>query len=123
MGAVKYTEDCQETREFKHETLQDSIDNYAKAIDWGTAAWSRRIELLDNEGKTLAVKWLRSPVRKEWTLERTVARIRELWGDEAVDRYLDLQEPNVPWENCIDCERITPRNPETLQCVYKESHE
>ena len=123
MAVVKYTEDFKDTKEMKYPSLQEAIDAYARCVDWGFAGWSRRVEILDDEGKQVALKWLRSPIRKEWSLEQTVLRIRTLGGDEAVDRYLDLHEPNVPWEFCLDCDAITPRNPETIRCVYLELHE
>lgn len=123
MSTIKYTEDFMPTKEKTYGSLQEAIDAYASVTDWGFAGWSRRVEVLDNEGKQVALKWMRSPVRNGWTLEQTVARIRLIGGDDAVDRYLDLQEPNVPWEQCTDCDAITPRNPDTLRCVYKESHE
>ena len=123
MAIIKSTEDFRETNERSYPTLEEAINAYSKYVDWGTASWSRRVEILDDEGNRVAGKWFRAPVRKEWTLEQTVMRIRELGGDEAVDRYLDLQEPNVPWEYCIDCEKITPRNTETARCVYRSLHE
>lgn len=123
MPTIKVTEDFATSRLLSYDTLQEAIEAFGKFVDWGMASWSRRVELLDNKNERMAIRFFKSPTREEWTLEQTVKRIRELGGDEAVDRYLDLHEPEVPWEFCIGCEAITPRNPETVKCVYLELHE
>jgi hypothetical protein len=123
MASVRYSEDFGKTKVMEYPSLQEAIDAYTKCVDWGTASWSRRIEIRDEAGKRVALKWFVSPTRKEWTLEQTLKRVKDLGGMEAVDNYLDLQEPTVPWEFCYDCEEIMPRNPETLKCVFLEDHE
>ena len=44
-------------------------------------------------------------------------------GLNAVDKYLDQHYKLIPWEQCFECEKITPRDPRTLKCFFEEDHE
>lgn len=122
MVTIQTTEDFNETKTFSYKTLGEAVMDFEKYNDHGFAAWSRRVELRDGD-EVIATKWFAPKYIEPITLQETVVRIKQLAGMDGVDRFLDLHKPAVPWEMCMDCEVITPRDPNTLACLFKEEHE
>jgi hypothetical protein len=56
-------------------------------------------------------------------LKDKVKFIHDTDGISAVDVYLDMHHKLIPWEQCYECEKITPRDPRTLKCFFEEDHE
>ena len=53
------------------------------------------------------------------TLKDKLVEVRNAGGMEAVDSYLDKNYKLIPWEQCYECDCITPRNPLTLKCFFE----
>ena len=55
-------------------------------------------------------------------LKDKLVEVRNAGGMEAVDHYLDANYRLIPWEQCYECDCITPRNPLTLRCFFEEEY-
>lgn len=55
-------------------------------------------------------------------LKIKVIEVRNAGGMEAVDRYLDANYKVIPWEMCMDCDCITPRDLRNFECMFKEEY-
>ena len=54
------------------------------------------------------------------------SQVKDMYGKhglKAVDEYLDQNYKLIPWEQCYECGKITPRDPRTLKCFFEEDHE
>jgi len=52
-------------------------------------------------------------------LKDKLVELRNAGGMDAVDVYLDMYYRLIPWEQCYECDCITPRNPLTLKCFFE----
>ena len=53
-------------------------------------------------------------------LKDKLVEVLNAGGMESVDVYLDKHYKLIPWEQCYECDCITPRNPLTLKCFFEE---
>lgn len=63
---------------------------------------------------------------KQDLMQMLKTQVKELYNNKglsAVDYYLDKNYKLIPWEQCYECQKITPRDPRTLKCFFEEDHE